>query len=595
MGCEETYVQNVIVKPYPTAGFIVPDGCADSTISFVNTSSDFGSSIPGYTWEFDTLGSTGSSTLENPTFSYAGQGTYTVELVVSLNGCNDTAYQTVSIYPNPQPNFTYSGGSCPNDLIAFDNTTPPVGMVDYEWDFGDGSPATNLMDPDHSFSAPGTYSVVLTASTNKGCVNDTTIVIIIDDVPDPAFSVSDGCEGSAFSFIPTTVVTGNTYSWDFGDGNTDPSNSAAVNTYAGYGTYNAELIVTSANGCKDSSGVAVEVFPNPVASFTVEDGCEGTTFDFFNTSTIFPGSAATLGYNWSFPGGTTSTNTNETLVMNGVGTNPVELITTSLDGCKDTVTVGVEVFANPVVAISGGGPTCGDSSLLSVYNPGAYLWSNGSINSTITASFDGVYSVIVTSPAPENCLGYDTVSVDLDADVIVDLGPDTTICNSIILNAGYDTLSSTILWSGSSIGPGTDVTDQFLEVTTSGTYTVSVTDQNGCDTTDVVTLTVNQSTPIDVATSDTVYQCQGVSQMLSDGGVSGTYTWSTGQIADTIYVNSSAALDSLVTVVMENTDGCFSYDTVLISFNPAPLGLPCNSQGYSHTQAFAGRSSCEKV
>ncbi len=573
LGCEFTYVNNVIVKPYPTADFMVPGGCADSIIEFENTSSDLG--IASQVWDFDTLGGGATSGAQDPTYAYPDTGTFTIELIVSLSGCKDTAYQTVSIFPNPKPNFTFTGGSCPDDLIAFDNTTPPVGMVDYEWDFGDGTPTTNLLDPDHSFASSGTYSVVLTASTNKGCVNDTTILVEIDDVPNPVYAVANGCEGTVFDFAPTITVPGDTYSWSFGDGGSATTSNPSY-VYPAYGTYTTDFVVTSANGCKDSSSLSVEVFPNPAASFTVDNGCQGTSFDYFNTSNIFPGSSATLTYSWLLPGGGVSTNTNENQVLNTPGTYPVQLVTISLDGCKDTVIGSVEVYANPTETILGlgsSGTTCGDSAILFISPSftGTVLWSNGSTNDSIIADFDGNYSVTITSSAPANCIGQDDIDVFLNANVIVDLGVDTTICNSFILDAGYDSTSSTILWTGSAISPGSIVTDQFLEVTASGTYTVSVTDQNGCDTTDVITMTVNQSTPIDVAASDTIYQCQGLQQILSDGGVAGTYTWSTGQIADTIYVSASTAIDSLVSVVMENADGCFSYDTVTVSFNPTPI------------------------
>ncbi len=548
IGCVDTYSANVIVKPYPVADFSAPAGCSDSTLSFINNSSV--TPAAGITYEWDFGDGSGTSTATNPNYAYMSNGTYTVELIATSNGCRDTTYETVNVNPNPAPNFNYTN-ECPGVLISFDNTTPPVGMVDYTWDFGDGSSTTTLMDPTYAYSSSGSYSVTLTAETNQGCVDSITQTVTIYDVPSVSFTIADTCATDIAVISNTSTITSGsmTYVWDLGDG-TGSVLTNPVHSYSTAGNYTVQLIATSNNGCVDSTNSTVDVYPNPVAAYVASDECEGTAVTFNNTSTISSGS---LSYQWSGPGIGTSTSTHESATYSTAGIYNIQLIATSAQGCDDTVTNSIEIYANPVVVINGGGSTCGSTSNLWVTNPGTYLWNTSSTNDSILATFDGNYSIIVTSA--EGCRGYDTTNVVLNAEVLPTLGPDATFCDSAVLDAGYP---------GSSFDWNTTDTTQTITVFTSGTYIVEVTDPNSCLGSDTINVVVAASTPVNLGAD--VSQCDGNIETL-DAGVAGmTYNWSTAETTQTIDVTTTGTY----WVELTNTDNCVTSDTIVVTFNPIP-------------------------
>jgi PKD repeat protein len=81
----------------------------------------------------------------------------------------------VFVAPRPVAGFTPSI-ACGGDKTQFtNNTTITSGYATYEWDFGDGSPVTDYINPDHLYAATGTYSVKLTAKSNYGYTNTFTM------------------------------------------------------------------------------------------------------------------------------------------------------------------------------------------------------------------------------------------------------------------------------------------------------------------------------------------------------------------------------------------------------------------------------------
>lgn len=126
-----------------------------------------------------------------------------------------------------------------------------------------------------------------------------------------------------------------------------------------------------------------------------------------------------------------------------------------------------------------------------------YTWTTGSTTYQDTATAPGMVSVTVSVPALPSCASTDSVLIVPGMGPMVDLGPDTTLCNgsSLTLNPGSFPMTTTFLWSDNS-------TDPTLDVTTDGTYSVEVTDSLGCsaaDTIEVDTL----SAPLASFTADT--------------------------------------------------------------------------------------------
>jgi gliding motility-associated-like protein len=153
-----------------------------------------------------------------------------------------------------------------------------------------------------------------------------------------------------------------------------------------------------------------------------------------------------------------------------------------------------------------------------------YLWSNAATSASITVNTSGSYSVIATDAS--GCIAYDTVVVAVSPMVFVSLGPDTlAICDSgsVMLDAGPGGLS--YAWSGSSS------TDQFLNVTAAGTYSVTVTGVGGCQGIDSVVLAPIHIPPLEV---DDVIVCPGETATLVANAGYNSYLWSTGATTSSI-------------------------------------------------------------
>jgi len=120
------------------------------------------------------------------------------------------------------------------------------------WDFGDGT-TSNLQDPSHTYTAPGTYTVSLTVIDELGNT-DTEVkeqFIAVDTAPTlrAEFTSSSqmGVPNKLFNFIDQSSGTVQNWLWDFGDGTTSTEQNPS-HAYAATGSYTVSLTVTGPEG-----------------------------------------------------------------------------------------------------------------------------------------------------------------------------------------------------------------------------------------------------------------------------------------------------------------------------------------------------------
>jgi len=151
-----------IIYPDPVADFTMDKSVANpgETITFTNES-EYAES---YSWDF---GDGTTSTVTDPTHSYAAVGIYTVQLTATgFNGGTHTYSTAVNIIPPPVADFTWDPLS-PNagETITFTNQS--TNATSYSWDFDDGTTST-AENPTHVYSIDGTFNVQLIASGDGG-------------------------------------------------------------------------------------------------------------------------------------------------------------------------------------------------------------------------------------------------------------------------------------------------------------------------------------------------------------------------------------------------------------------------------------------
>ncbi|MFN8255823.1 MAG: PKD domain-containing protein [Bacteroidales bacterium] len=245
-------------------------GVAGTAISFSSAgSSDPDGTIVSGLWNFGD-GSTVAN-VTNPTHTYTSAGTYTVVLSITDNrGATSTASTTATVSggtPTNQPPVANANGpyaALVGVAINFSSvgTSDPDGtIVSGLWNFGDGTTITNVANPTHAYTNPGTYTVVLSVTDNRGATStsSTTATITTNNpVNNPPVAFSNGpYSGSinnsiSFSSAGSTDNDGTivNYLWNFGDGSTSSSANPS-HTFATEGTYSVSLTVTDDDGATD--------------------------------------------------------------------------------------------------------------------------------------------------------------------------------------------------------------------------------------------------------------------------------------------------------------------------------------------------------
>lgn len=343
-------VQNVIISTSlaPEVTSQITGNCLSSPISFEGQ--QISGSINSWSWDFgDGLG---TSTLQKDSYTFGTAGTYQVKLnVTDINGCSNLLIDTVQVYDEPIPDFTYPAGTfCMNNPISFTNTstgeTGPV--VNWTWDFN-GEGTSSAKDTVFTFTTSGSKTIELKSSI-PGCANVVQKVIFVEEAPTVDFSFDNVCNGQTTTF--NDLTTGNnlvTWDWDFGDGNTSASQNP-THSYANPGQYNVMLTVTNSIGCSTTLTQSVLNHNIPTVNFTNELACSSSPIHFTDRSLVQ--NANLVAWQWDFGDTNTSTDQNPSHLYGQTGDFTVQLKAYSEFGCVDSVSNPITVLQGPEVDFS---------------------------------------------------------------------------------------------------------------------------------------------------------------------------------------------------------------------------------------------------
>ena len=337
---------------------------------FVNTSTINPNSAVSCFWYFGDGISTSTQNLSNQLHTYSASGLYNVCLIVTsgtpgtTNVCRDTFCLNVQAQVNTTPcnlNANFTSTNSTTNTVAFVNASTGFAAGDsIRWTFGDGTVSYDL-NPTHTFSAAGTYTVCLRLVNNTlgapPCVSEYCQQITVagttpcNILPNFTYQISPN-QNNLVVFSNTSVAPSpNTVTWYFGDSSTATGNTV-THIYNQPGTYSVCMQVTSANGCTaDSCGtVVITSTPQPcnlVAGFTYSATSAANTFAFFNAST---GYAAGDSIRWSFGDGTVSFDNNPTHTYTSSGNYQVCLWLKKNPTAPGTAPCASEICYNVVIA-----------------------------------------------------------------------------------------------------------------------------------------------------------------------------------------------------------------------------------------------------
>ncbi len=270
----------------PTASFTV--STSDLTASFTDTSTDSDGSIASRSWNF---GDGGSSTLSNPSHTYASAGAYTVTLTVTDNdGATDSYSAGVTVtapatgpteltngstvsnlsagtgeelefyidVPSGASNlqFAMSGGTGDADIYVRFGSPPTTSTYDYRPYLSGNSETVDVSSP-----SAGTWYVMIRAYAAFSGVSLTTSFDEPSGNTAPIAHFTYSTNDLTVSFTDDSTDADNNIasrSWNFGDGSTSTTTNP-THTYASAGTYTVTLTVTDDAGASDGYSISVTV------------------------------------------------------------------------------------------------------------------------------------------------------------------------------------------------------------------------------------------------------------------------------------------------------------------------------------------------
>ncbi len=475
--------------------------------------------------------------------SYFSSGIYTF-LTTNIFGCDSIATLHLTIIQPPIPIITASGSTtfCSGDSVRFDAGS----YSNYSWSNGSGNETI--------FASSGTYAVTVT--DNNGCTASTSLSVVVYALPAPAITLSSPptfCNGGN---VTLDVGNWNSYLWNTGETDAEITLTVA-------GTYS--VTVSDANNCRNSVSITPVVNEVPVASIVVY----GST-TFCDGGSVLLNAGSFSSYLWS---------TGETAQSIVAIDNSIYTVTVFLaDGCSDIATQSVTVYTNPAPVITGGNYLCSGSFLtLGTGSFPQYSWSSGATDETVSVTDAGIYTVSVYDA--NGCMGTTAKTVFVNADPAPIITGGSSVCagNSLTLNAGPYTLYH---WS-------TNATAQAITVSTSGTYSVTVTNGFGCTGTASQNVVVNANPIPAITANGATTFCSGGSVTLNTTSYS-NYLWSTNATSQSITTGTSGNYSVTVT----NANGCtgITSQTVTVNSNPSTTITGVNSFCYGGSATLDGGS-----
>lgn len=491
-----------------------------------------------YTWSPNNA-TLSATNIADPIATTTVTQTYTVD-AVSDHGCTASDQVTITVGQLQGVNISASDSAiCAGDnAILTANLIGGSGGVQYSWTPTGSLSASNVQSPTATPATTTVYSVSVTENSS-GCVYTDNLQIDVIDLNLNAGPDTVICDPVGYVMNVQHTAPNPVFSWNGGVNLSD--NNIMDPTVLLDSSYTYTVTLTDASGCSASDDI----------TFTVP----------FDTATPMVDTAFCSGDSILLD----ATHPNSTYLWNGTDPSPAIWVTTGGiqnveltdigSGCVITHTFNVTMDPAPIVFLGNDTTICaGDVIVLDAQNTGSdYLWSTSEVSQTIDVMNPGTYWVQVTSST--GCTTVDSIDVIVSSLPVVSLS-DTTLCegNTILLDA--TNANSLHMWN-------TGANDPFIVVDTSGTYVVTVTNNNGCTTVDSAEVNFVPF-PVVYLGPDTAL-CDGDPLLLDAGNPGMQHIWSTS--ANTQVISPSSTGIYWVDVA---NGSCVSRDSIGVVFNAMP-------------------------
>lgn len=545
---------------------------------------------PGATFQYVWSPATNLSNpnIANPVCTLATNITYTVTVsggCFTITSNDDTVNLQIGPPPLPGTPQAVPSAICSGQSSTITLTGQGAGAIQWEvstngvnWFTIPG--ATNPTLNTGPLTSTLYFHAIVTGTgwpAGSGCGSSTSPPVMVTVNQSPvadAGNTTSVCTGGCTTLTGTGGVT---YSWQPGN-----LSGSSVNVCPP-GTTTYTLYVVDANGCSDSDMVQVNISIPAVTASPSVSVCNG------NSTILVASGPQGQTYSWQPAATLTGANTANPTATPTV-TTTYTVTATNTYGCTATDSVVVQVTTAPPTVASADTSLCnGGFANISATGASTYSWSPGNMSgSNITVSPTTTTTYVVTGNT-NNCISYDTVIVTVAPATPVYAGPDFSVCSGtqVTLNVGVS--GATYSWGpASSIIGSTTNQSAVANPTTNTSYTITVTDANGCVSADTINVTVNPGLNLTSSTPDDTL-CLGESTFLNAvGGVA--YAWSPniGLSSTTgATVNATPTNTTQYTVTGTDANGCTATSTITVVVNQNPqVGFtstpsPCGGTGGS--------------
>lgn len=476
---------------------------------------------------------------------------------------------------------SYGGGARDAYLIIFNSGGSRYYSTYYGGNDDDYSAGISVDSLNNIYLAGSAYSTNLPITTGayqttKAGGNDLFLVKFSPDKP--VVTVSGPltfCDGD--SVLLSTAIPYSAYQWSHGP----TSRSVTIKKSGKY-----VVTVKDANNVTTTSDtVEVKINLKPKANFTFINNCQGKLIYLYDSSIIASG---TLTYAWDLGDGRKSTLKDIATIYSNPGIYNVKLVVTSNNGCIDSITKTISVFANPKadftvsnMVCKGASVSLNNTSIIPANTNVSYFWNFGDGNSSTQVSpvhtylTEGTFNIKLIVTTNNGCIDSITKSITVQPVPVANFsfinsctGIPVSFSDSSFISQGTLNYEWDFGDGGNSI-----IKNPIYTFNKPGNFDIKlkVKSNFGCIDSIIKTIIIYpRPTRPDITANGSLTFCEGDSVELSAGPGYSSYLWSTGDTTQSIVIKQSGAYK----VIVSNINGCLdSSSTALVTVNSANFNV----------------------
>lgn len=439
-----------------------------------------------------------------------------------------------------------------------------AGATTYTWSLPGGWTGSSTTNSIAVTSGAASGTITCTANNACGSSPATSLAVTGGSSPAQPAAITGNatlCTGVSATYTVPAVAGATTYTWYLPSGwsGTSSTNSITVVGASNSGTISVEA--NNACGTSTASALAVSggTMPSQPAAITGSTSLCGGVSGVYSIAAV---NGATS-YTWTLPSGWSGTSTSTTInaTSNGASGN-ISVVANSACGSSTPAALAVSGAAYTVdatantILCNGGNNGNAVATPNGGTGPFTYSWSPaGGSSATATNLTAGTYTVTVVDGS--GCSVQSSVTITEPAALVANAGSDQSICNSGSTVIGASPASTggtgpyTYSWSPVGGIAGSTLENPTVTPTTTTTYTLVVTDQNGCDATAMMTVTVGANGVAPIALNNGVLE-------TSLTGTSYEWYFENNYIPGSNTQTYTPTADGIYAVVVYDANGCAS-------------------------------------